>query len=164
MDRQALIIIDLQQGVEQFSSGLYNKEPLLTAVNARIATYRCSQQPIIFIQHTDETMPYGSPTWQLFEQLDQQPTDYYLTKTHANSFYQTELTQTLQQLHISTLEFCGAQTEYCVDTTIRVAHSLGYNCLMQRGLSTTSNNDLLDAKTIIAHHEALWDHRFLTFF
>lgn len=164
MEKQALIVIDLQQGVDQFSGGLYKKEQLLARVNARIANYRSQQRPIIFIQHVDETMPKDSSAWQLLAQLNNQPTDYYITKKHANSFYQTELAELLQQLAINKLEFCGAQTEYCVDTTIRVAHSLGYDCLMQRGLSTTSNNDLLGAKTIIAHHEALWDRRFLTFF
>lgn len=96
--------------------------------------------------------------------------NYYLNlmlkiqnKTHANSFYKTDLSEQLRKLNINKLEICGAQTEYCVDTTIRMAHGLGYTLFMKKGLTTTLNNDLLGAKTIIEHHENLWNHRFLTF-
>ena len=66
------------------------------------------------------------------EELDHQPTDYYLLKTHANSFFQTNLQATLTELGVESIEFCGAQTEYCVDTTIRVAHSLGLSLLDEK--------------------------------
>lgn len=69
----------------------------------------------------------------------------------------------LRKLNIHKIEICGAQTEYCVDTTIRMAHGLGYKVFMKKGLTTTLNNELLGAKTIIQHHENLWDRRFLTF-
>lgn len=95
------------------------------------------------------------------EELDHQPTDYYLLKTHANSFFQTNLQATLIGLGVESIEFCGAQTEYCVDTTIRFAHSLGYHCWMKSDLHTTVDSPLLTAPAIIAHHEAIWENRFL---
>ncbi|WKB37298.1 isochorismatase family protein [Terrilactibacillus sp. S3-3] len=87
-----------------------------------------------------------------------------MNKTHANAFYKTDLNDKLVKLNVHQFEICGAQTEYCVDTTIRMAHGLGYKLFMKKGLTTTLNNDLLGAKTIIAHHENIWDGRFLTFF
>lgn len=95
------------------------------------------------------------------EELDHQPTDYYLLKTHANSFFQTNLQAPLIGLGVESIEFCGAQTEYCVDTTIRFAHSLGYHCWMKSDLHTTVDSLLLIAPAIIAHHEAIWENRFL---
>lgn len=86
-----------------------------------------------------------------------------MNKTHANSFYKTELPAILAGLDVQKIEFCGAQTEYCVDTTVRFAHGLGFDCYMVRGLHTTADSDLMDAGTIMAHHESLWDKRFLTF-
>jgi hypothetical protein len=44
-----------------------------------------------------------------------------------------------------------------------MAHGLGYQLFMKKGLTTTLNNDLLGAKTIIEHHENIWNNRFLTF-
>lgn len=163
MNKKALIVIDLQIGLENFGTGLFQLNDLLTEVNQRITDYRNNHLPIIFIQHEDSDLVIDSPNWQLFEQLDAREEDFYVGKTHANSFFQTSLKELLNKLSVTELEFCGAQTEYCVDTTIRFAHGLGYTCFMKRGLSTTLNNDLLGAQTIIHHHERLWDHRFLTF-
>lgn len=163
MNNSALIIIDLQIGLESFSTGLFQLAEVLNGVNQRISEYRKQQLPIIFIQHEDADLVIHSKNWQLFDQLDARAEDFYIGKTHANSFFQTTLKELLNQLNVTHLEFCGAQTEYCVDTTIRMAHGLGYTSCMKRGLSTTLDNDLLDAKTIISHHEQLWDQRFLTF-
>ncbi|MGM0218844.1 cysteine hydrolase family protein [Enterococcus sp. AZ126] len=163
MPTKALVVIDLQQGLENFGTGLFQLNDLLIAVNQRISDYRQHQLPIIFIQHEDADLVVDSPDWQLFDQLNATTEDFYVGKTHANSFFQTPLKDLLDELSVTELEFCGAQTEYCVDTTIRMAHGLGYTCFMKRGLSTTLNNDLLGAKTIIQHHEQLWDKRFLTF-
>ncbi|OTN88983.1 hypothetical protein A5819_001475 [Enterococcus sp. 7E2_DIV0204] len=160
---KALIVIDLQNGLETVGTGLFQLTDVLSGVNQRIADYRTNHLPIIFIQHEDAEIVAGSQDWQLFTQLDAQTEDFYVGKTHANSFYQTNLKELLDSLSVSELEFCGAQTEYCVDTTIRMAHGLGYTCFMKRGLSTTFNNDLLGAQSIIQHHENLWDKRFLTF-
>lgn len=164
MNNKALIVIDLQNGLEHSDTRLFQLTTVLTGVNQRIADYRNKQQPILFIQHEDNELIVGSHAWQLFDQLDAHKEDFYIRKTHANSFFKTNLKDLLEKLSVTELEFCGAQTEYCVDTTIRMAHGLGYTCFMKRGLSTTLTNDLLDAKTIIQHHENLWDQRFLTFF
>lgn len=164
MKKKALLIIDLQRGLTSFESQLFRLPEVLNAVNQRIIEYRNHDLPIIFIQHDDEDLVLNSDNWQLFDDLDARETDFYVGKTHANSFYQTRLKELLDKLAVTDLEFCGAQTEYCVDTTIRMAHGLGYACSMKRGLSTTLNNDVLGAKTIISHHENLWDQRFLTFF
>ncbi|MBO0473872.1 hypothetical protein IGL98_000264 [Enterococcus sp. DIV0840] len=163
MKNKALIVIDLQKGLENFGSGLFRLTDILEGVNQRITDYRNNHLPIIFIQHEDCDLVVDSPDWQLFDQLDAKTEDFYIGKTHANSFFQTKLKELLDEFSVTELEFCGAQTEYCVDTTIRMAHGLGYTCFMKRGLSTTLNNDLLGAQTIIQHHENLWDDRFLTF-
>ncbi|MTD40178.1 isochorismatase family protein [Erwinia sp. CPCC 100877] len=164
MKNKALIIIDLQNGLNTVGTGLFQLAPMLLAVNQRIAYYREQHLPIIFIQHEDEDLVPESHDWQLFAELDARKKDFYIRKTHANAFVNTSLNELLNQLAITELEFCGAQTEYCVDTTIRMAHGLGYNCSMKRGLSTTLNSALLDAQTIIKHHESIWNKRFLTFF
>ncbi|MGX7201259.1 amidase [Enterococcus plantarum] len=163
MANKALIVIDLQNGLENTGSGLFRLTDTLNGVNERITDYRNKHQPILFIQHEDTELVVASDNWKLFEQLDARAEDFYIGKTHANSFFQTKLKKCLDDLSVTELEFCGAQTEYCVDTTIRMAHGLGYTCFMKRGLSTTLNNELLGAQTIIQHHEKLWDNRFLTF-
>ncbi|MEI5994211.1 cysteine hydrolase family protein [Candidatus Enterococcus mansonii] len=163
MTKKALLVIDLQNGVNSGKTGLFRLNDVLDGVNKRITFYRENHLPIIFIQHEDEELIPNSFAWQLFDELDSRKEDFYISKTHANSFFNTKLKEVLDEHEITELEFCGAQTEYCVDTTIRMAHGLGYCNFMKKGLSTTLTNDLLDAKTIITHHEHLWNERFLRF-
>lgn len=163
MENTALIIIDLQIGVQPENVPLYNLANVLNGVNQRIRLFREKNNPIIFVQHNDSHLVLNSPEWQLFPELDAKDTDIYINKIHANSFYKTDLNEQLRRLNINKLEICGAQTEYCVDTTIRMAHGLGYKLFMKKGLTTTLNSELLGAKTIIEHHENLWNNRFLTF-
>lgn len=162
MEKEALVIIDLQVGIQSEGNSLYNINSILEGVNERIRVFRENGNPIIFIQHNDEELVLDSPGWQLFSELDVRDTDYFVRKTHANSFYKTNLAELLSELSIHNLEICGAQTEYCVDTTVRMAHGLGYSLTMTRGLHTTLDSEHLDAETIIKHHENIWNS-FLTF-
>ena len=151
MKNRALLLIDFQKGIESPTQQLYRLPAVLDKVNQRIAVYRQHHAPIIFVQHEETELPFDSDSWQLFEKLDAQPTDFFIRKTHANAFYQT------------TLEIAGVQTEFCVDTTIRMAHGLGYTCLMTPKTTSTLDNGHLTAAQIIQHHEAIWAGRFLTF-
>ena len=56
----------------------------------------------------------------------------FVRKTHANSFYKTNLKEILDQLSVNRIEFCGAQTEYCMDATIKFAHGLDTKTLWDR--------------------------------
>lgn len=163
MMSDVLVVIDLQNGVNSVDYPLVRLKSVLTGVNQRIANYRDTGKPVIFVQHVDEELVIGSDAWAVMSELDSQQDDIYVNKTHANSFYKTELPAILAGLSVQKIEFCGAQTEYCVDTTVRFAHGLGFDCYMVRGLHTTMDSDLVDAKTIMAHHEAIWNGRFLTF-
>ncbi|MBP2100279.1 nicotinamidase-related amidase [Enterococcus rivorum] len=161
--KRAIIIIDMQNGLESTGKKLYEKALIIEKINKRIQFHRKNNFPIIFIQHENSVLIKGSYNWQLFDTIDAIDSDYFISKTHANSFYDTTLQETLAKLSISELEFCGAQTEYCVDTTIRMAHGLGYSCSMQKGTCTTLDSGILNAETIINHHESIWENSFLSF-
>lgn len=161
--RTALLIIDLQQGLHSATAPLFQLDELLNRTNQRIAARRAAGDPIIFIQHQDDQLVPNSTAWSLFTELASQPTDYFVSKTHLNAFYRTDLPELLTRLAVTDLEIIGAQTEYCMDTTIRFGHGIGYQLHYQAGMSTTTDSDLLSAETILAHHETLWRDRFVTF-
>ena len=94
-----------------------------------------------------------------FEKLDTQPTDFSSENT-CECLYQTNLNDLLTEQAVQTLEIAGVQTEFCVDTTIRMAHGLGYTCLMTPKTTSTLDNGHLTAAQIIQHHEAIWAGRF----
>ena len=158
MIQEALLVIDMQNGL----TDTHDYPKVLTRINQRIAAYHAHTLPVIFMQHTDEELPYGSDAWQLDDKLARQPQDRVMLKYHSDSFFETGLTTHLQHLGVNELEACGLQTEYCVDTAIRVGHDRGFQMAIGRGLSTTYDSAILTAEQIRAHHESIWDGSFAT--
>ena len=156
-----LLVIDLQNGVCKSEQPVARLNQLIKGVNARIDAYQAESRPIIFVQHNDKTLIAGQSTWQIMPELNVPKTAIFVQKTHADSFWQTNLQTLLSQMQIKSLEICGAQTEYCVDTTIKVAHHLGYQLQMVAGLSTTTDNAYMTAEQTIAFYENIWQNRFL---
>lgn len=160
--KRALIVIDLQNGVCYGEQQLFHLDEMIVRVNQRIETYRNQRAPIIFVQHEDSDLVKDSVDWQLHPGLQTKTTDLFIDKTHANSFYQTNLQQILQSKGVAELEIWGAQTQYCVDSTVKFAHGLGYPIFMETGGSTTVNNEFMNAEETIAFYERIWNHRFIT--
>lgn len=158
----AIVVIDLQKGVCFDSSPIHELETVTALVNKRIKTYETIGKPVIFVQHEDaqlvpQTKPWSYCRNYLFLH------SYFVRKTHANSFYKTNLSVLLTELDCHSIELCGAQAEYCIDTTVKFAHGLGYQLMMCRGATTTYDNPFMKAKETIAFYEKIWDKRFLTF-
>ncbi|MCY9662369.1 cysteine hydrolase family protein [Paenibacillus chondroitinus] len=158
-----LLVIDLQNGVCYDKEHLFELEKLLAKVNERILLYRKLDKQIIFVQHCDEELVPGEELWAINAKLDVQAQDFLIKKIHANSFYKTSLKENLDQLNVSSIEFCGAQTEYCMDATIKFAHGLGYKNLMVRNATSTLNNPFMSAEETINFYENMWSHRYLEF-
>ncbi|WP_125712397.1 cysteine hydrolase family protein [Companilactobacillus kedongensis] len=156
---QVLLVIDMQNDL----NGCYHFDDLLSDINDRIDDYRQNDLPIIFIQHNDSDLIKGSEEWDFARGLDKKDDDLVVEKPHANSFYHTELNDLLRENSLKTIEICGAQTEYCCDTTIKMAHGLGYKILMQPDMTTTKDNDYLNAEDTIAFFEDIWNKRFVSF-
>ncbi len=54
----------------------------------------------------------------------------------------------------------GMLTNYCIDTTMRVAFELGYEVSVIEHGSTTFDDEDIPVSLLIDYHEALWDGRF----
>lgn len=166
--KQALIVIDMQEVFfNSPENDLYEKERVLKNINCLIDQAHDQVVPVIFIQHTsqdpDDELFEGTPGWQLHQNLNRSESDPVIRKTSWDAFYRTDLLNYLQKNKIDRLTFAGAQTEFCLDTTIRAAYSLGlqHNRLF-RHTHSTLDSSVLKAQEIIAHHESVWNHRFLT--
>mgnify|MGYP000136538996 CR=1 FL=1 len=71
MLKDGLVVIDVQYGL----SAAHHYKQLLANINQRIDAYHAADHPIIFMQHTDESMPYNGHDWQLDTQLHRAPSD-----------------------------------------------------------------------------------------
>lgn len=160
----ALIIIDVQEGMFNEAFPVHNGAQLLGTLGQLIAQARTAQTPIIYVQHRGgvEQHPLypDGPGFPVHRAITPQAGDIVIQKTEPDAFYETMLQTQLQARGINHLVVAGIQTDYCVDTTVRRAHSLGYHVtLVQDGHSTWPDSGLT-ADQIITHHNTVLNNFF----
>lgn len=159
-----LIVIDMQNGVCFYEDEkLFDLDSIVPKINDLISDYTAQNKPIIFVQHIDDSLKKGSKEWEIIPELNTESANFFIGKTHPNSFYHTNLEDVLKELDAKTIEICGAETQYCVDSTVKFAHGLGYSVFMHRGLHTGWENKEMDTKDMIQFYEKIWDGSFVTF-
>ncbi|MFX3810194.1 isochorismatase family protein, partial [Streptococcus suis] len=62
----------------------------------------------------------------------------------------------MQEKGIEQLIIMGMATNFCIDTTIKVAFELGYKVAVIQDGTTTVYSGKLDAKDLIYHHQNIW--------
>lgn len=154
MMSRALLVIDMQQGImDDKTYVLECQDELFNIVNQAIDLARKNLIPICFVQHSEkEGLVEFSAAWQLDSRLHKEGEDYVFSKWHSDAFWDTSLLSYLTQHNIQQLIICGVQTEYCIDTTLRSAHRLGYQPILISNGHSTINNESLSAHQIIDHH------------
>lgn len=155
-----LMVVDVQNGL----ADIPDFDNFVTKINRRIEEYRSAGKQVIFVQHSDEDMPLNSNEWEFASKLEVNKDDMVVHKTFADSFLKTNLAEIMTKNGYTNFEICGAQIEYCIDTTIRVGFHLGYQIRVKHDLVGTLNNNLMTADQIKQHHEHIWQDRFAKVF
>jgi len=150
----ALLIIDVQQGLCEGEAGAYQCTETIARINQVSAKARAAKQPVIFIQHESNSgyLEFDTTAWQLATGLQVEPQDIRIRKRTPDSFHNTELKKTLNELNVNRLVICGMHTEFCVDTTTRRALALGYPVVLVADAHTSAGNQHLSPAQVIAHH------------
>ena len=160
----ALLVIDMQVGTFDAPIPQHDADGVIARINRLAHALRRSDGCVIFVQHDGppgDTFEPGSKGWQLVPQLVRAPEDRVVNKRACDAFYRTELKSLLDGLQIEQLLVSGSATDYCVDTTVRVAASLDYPVTVVRDGHTTADRDYLDAVSIKNHHNSVWENLIL---
>lgn len=153
----ALLIIDMQQGLFRGPVSPCSADAVLENIRLLIANARHAQVPVFFARHVgpdDSPFSAQGPLTQLIPELDVKEQDVVFTKRHPSCFRDTELLRELNQRGIKQLVIAGMKTEFCVDTTCRAAPELGFRTILISDAHTTMDNAHLFATDIIAHHNS----------
>ncbi|MEM0538199.1 cysteine hydrolase family protein [Enterobacter sp. FUJ80071] len=153
----ALLIIDMQQGLFRGPVSPCSADAVLENIRLLIANARHAQVPVFFARHVgpdDSPFSAQGPLTQLIPELDVKEQDVVFTKRHSSCFRDTELLRELNQRGIKQLVIAGMKTEFCVDTTCRAAPELGFRTILISDAHTTMDNAHLPATDIIAHHNS----------
>ncbi len=152
----ALVVIDVQTGMFDGVRGpaIHGAEALLANIAALLVQARAAGSPVIYVRHDGgkgDMLEYGAPAWEIHEAIAPLPGERIVDKRTPDSFHETTLAADLAAAGATRLVLCGAQTEYCVDTTCRRAAALGYPTVLVQDAHSTWGNGILTADQIIAH-------------
>lgn len=130
----ALVVVDVQ--VDAMDSTL-NAAAVIEKIANLVSRARELSIPVIWVQHSDEWMPEGSPQWQIVPELQPLPVEPRVLKTYSDSFANTTLERVLADLGIRHIYLCGAQTDACIRSTLFGGLYRGYGVTLVSDAHTT---------------------------
>ncbi|MCT8978470.1 cysteine hydrolase [Clostridium sp. CX1] len=121
--KKGLLVIDLQN--DYFEKGkfpLWNSENTLNNIEKAIEKANANNIPVILIQHIGNSnssfFNEGTEGAEIHPRiLKASPNAKIVTKTFADSFYNTTLEKVLSELGVEELFICGMMTQNCVTHT-----------------------------------------------
>jgi nicotinamidase-related amidase len=164
--RVALVVIDVQKAILDGLGGARPAETAsaLDAVVCRIAGLlaraRTEGVPVIHVQHDGRLghrLAPGGPGWELRTEVAPRSGEIVIHKRACDAFFETPLGEQLSAAGATGIVVAGCMTEYCVDTTVRRAVSLGFDVVLAEDGHMTADAAGLRFEQIIAHHNALLD-------
>lgn len=161
MYKSLLLIIDMQKAMT-FEKA-YNFDNVVGNIQELLKKFREEKQPVVFVQHTG---PDGSiiskdaPGWPILDELAPISGESIVHKNYNSGFKKTNLEEVLNKYNAEEVVLVGMQTEYCIDTTLRVGFEKGYKFLIPENTNTTFDNGLISGEEIYKHHNSIFDGRF----
>ncbi len=127
----ALLLVDLQRGFDDPSSGRRSNPQLEARVAQLLAAWRITDRPVLHAKHmsTLSTSPLrpGQPGNEFKEALAPLPAEPVIEKRVHSCFIGTSLEVGLRRVGCRTLIIAGLTTNHCVSTTARMAGDLGFD-------------------------------------
>lgn len=162
----ALLIIDMQRGLFYGHPAPHAAETVLSNTLLLTEKAMLAGAPVFFARHIEpENSPFSehTPLTQLIPELVvHEEKGRVFTKRFPSCFRDTELLLQLKEKGIKRLIIAGMKTEFCVDTTCRIAAEQGFKVVLISDAHTTIDNEYLSAEQIIGHHNRTLAGPFVT--
>ncbi|MGA3088461.1 MAG: isochorismatase family protein [Terriglobales bacterium] len=113
---------------------------------------------MIYLQHDGgpgHRLEPGTAGWSIRPEVAPRPGEKVIHKGACDAFFDTTLAADLAAAGIKQVVICGCMTEYCIDTTVRRAVSLGYDVILVADGHMTTDTTTLRFEQVIAHHNTL---------
>ncbi|MEY8701158.1 cysteine hydrolase family protein [Streptococcus ferus] len=153
-----LLAIDIQNLTVEEKP--YAIEERLQLWRDSLAEARQAGVEVIHVRHRSEELVEGSLAWQIHESVAPLAGEVIIDKTYNSAFKETELQAYLDEQGIEQLIIMGMSTNFCIDTTIKVAYELGYQLAVIRDGTTTGFSGKVDLKGLIDQYETIWSWNF----
>ena len=156
---RAMLVIDMQVGMLDGDTPPVDVDGVVGRINKVARALRSNSGIVIFVQHWGPAGDLFAPNslgCEILPSLEECERDVVVSKTACDSFCDSRLQSVLEQHDVTELLIAGWATDFCVDTTVRAAASLGYSICVVADAHTCSNRAHLDAAAIIQHHNLTW--------
>lgn len=154
----ALLVVDVQMGFDDPVWGRRNNPACEENIAALIGAWRDAGRPIVFVRH-DSVLPNSPlrpdrPGNALRPEVSGEP-DLLVTKSVNSAFLgEPDLDAWLRERGIRGVAIVGVQTNYCCETTARMAGNLGYDTLFVLDATHTFDLPAFGGGTISAEELA----------
>lgn len=146
-NKTVLLVVDVQVGVMQHA---WDSPRIIQNVVRAVEKARQQGTPVIWVQHADGELVYGSPEWQLAPELAPAEGETRIYKEFNSSFEQTPLEETLARLGATHIVLTGASTNWCIRATAYAALDRGYDLTLVKDAHTTGSMEFDDGSRIEA--------------
>ena len=149
-NNSALLVIDVQVGVV---AEAFKRHEVVANIAAAVEKARAANVPVIWVQHSDDGLVYGSTDWEITPELVPEAGEQVVHKKFRSSFVETNLEALLDSSGVGHLIICGAETNNCVRHTCHAALEAGYDITLIEDAHTTTgfewNGYVVDASRVI---------------
>ena len=138
-NQTVLLVVDVQVGV---MDSAWESRRVIRNVSRAVERARSAGVPVIWVQHSDEELPYGEPKWQLVPELAPAEGEPVIHKCYNSSFEETRLEAELAELGATHIVLAGAATNWCIRATAYAALDRGYDLTLVKDAHTTGTMEL----------------------
>src|SRR5947209_1839039 len=104
-NKGVLLVVDMQVGV---ISDAWDAPRITRNVARAVERARAQGAPVIWVQHSNEGLPHGSPQWQWVPELTPAEGELLIHKHFNSAFEQTTLDAALAKLGATHITLAGA--------------------------------------------------------
>jgi nicotinamidase-related amidase len=146
-NKAVLVVVDVQVGA---ISEAWDASRIIQNVARTVERARAQGVPVIWVQHSDEELVYGSPGWQWVPELAPVKGEPLIHKHFNSAFEQTALEDQLAEFGATHIVLAGAATNWCIRATAYSALDRGYDLTLVKDAHTTGTIELEDGTRIDA--------------
>ena len=132
----ALLVVDVQVGVV---AEALDRDAVVATIAGLVERARASDVPVVWVQHTSDELPTGSPQWEYVPELAIAAGEPVVHKRWGDSFEDTDLEDGCRPRGIGRLVVAGAQSDACIRSTLHGAVARGYDALLVSDAHTTED-------------------------
>jgi nicotinamidase-related amidase len=128
LNKRALIIIDVQRGLFEKKTEVYESAELIYNINSLLDIFRREEDNIIFIQHcNNSSLKNGSMDWQIHPEIKVTEQDVRICKNKSDVFKENKLIDFLKKENIKDIVIVGLVTQGCIQAACLSGKEIGLN-------------------------------------